>query len=67
MLLTVGKRFLRAFVAGGVSNMAAIVAVTHDVSNLKDLQAWVFTLAVAFVTGGLLALDKLTRYTDAVQ
>lgn len=54
-------RFARAFVAGGLSNMLIVIAANHSISTYKDLNAWIVTLAVACVTGGIMALDKLIR------
>lgn len=64
MYQSVLKRFARAFAFGGIANMAAIVAVTKDVSNVSDWDTWFFSLVVAFVTGGIMALDKLVRYEE---
>lgn len=64
MALSVLKRFFRAFVAGGLAQMASLVSVSHDIGTLTELEAWALTLAVAFITGGVLALDKLMRWQE---
>lgn len=61
LVKTVGLRFIRAFVAGGVANMIAIIASNGSISSLKDGQMWFLSLGVAFITGGLMAIDKLLR------
>lgn len=58
-------RFIRGFVAGAVSVMVTSVAFTSAVNDWHSLSAWMGTLALAGVvggiSGGLLAIDKLTR------
>lgn len=60
-------RFLRGFVAGGVANLAAILTASHfTVSSLADLQALSYVLAIAFITGAIMALDKMLRYEEPI-
>ena len=58
-------RFLRGAVAGGVSSM--VVTIPANVSSLDELVVWLHILLIAglfgSISGGLLALDKLYRYT----
>ncbi len=57
--LRVFKRFVRAFIFGGISAIAVVpYAGNFDIMSLKT---WGIALLVAFRTGGFLALDKLTR------
>jgi len=61
-------RFLRGFIAGGVANLAAILAASQfNVSSLADLQALSYAIGIAFVTGGLMALDKMLRYEPVTE
>jgi hypothetical protein len=63
MTKTILLRFLRGLVAGGVANLAAILAASQfNVRSLADLQALAYVLGIAFVTGGIMALDKMLRY-----
>jgi len=63
MTKTVLLRFVRGFLAGGLANLAAILAASKfSVSSLTDLQTLAYAVGIAFVTGGLLALDKMLRY-----
>lgn len=64
-LIAVAKRFGRAFVGGGIAQVAAVLVVRPPAFDLASLQSWLVMLIVSFVTGGLLALDKLVRYVPA--
>lgn len=57
----IAMRFLRGFVAGGLTSASALLATGTTVATLEDLKKFGIALAVAFGTGGLLALDKLVR------
>lgn len=57
----IALRFLRGFVAGGLTSSAALLALGTTITSLEDLKKFGIALAVAFGTGGLLALDKLIR------
>lgn len=62
--IRVGKRFARAFVVGGMVQVVAMVStgvITPD--TWADVGRWTAVLAVAFLTGGLMALDKALRNT----
>lgn len=62
-LKTVAKRFFRAFLAGGLAQISLTLTTTPiNLATLEDLKKWGTVLAVAFVTGGVMALDKLLRY-----
>jgi hypothetical protein len=58
------EAFGRAFVGGGIAQVAVVWFATGGL-RLGSLQSWLVMLAVSFVTGGLLALDKLLRYVPA--
>jgi hypothetical protein len=59
-------RFVRAFVAGAVATMIAVVPVASN-SNWQDLKVWLSALALAGIVGGIngtiLAIDKYIRST----
>jgi hypothetical protein len=61
------KRFLRGFFAGGLASVAALLATTVTISNLADLKKLGSSLAIAFVTGGLLATEKALRWKEPEQ
>ncbi len=62
-LWTVFVRFLRAFVAGGIGQIILTLAITpFTLATWMDVKKWLVILVVAFITGGVLALDKLLRY-----
>lgn len=61
--IAVAKRFGRAFVSGGIAQVAAVLVLQPAAFDWASLQSWLVMLVVSFVTGGLMALDKLVRYT----
>lgn len=63
--IAVAKRFGRAFVGGGIAQVAAVLVLQPPAFDLASLQSWLVMLVVSFVTGGLMALDKLLRYNPA--
>lgn len=62
-LIAVAKRFGRAFVGGGIAQVAVVLVTQPSTFDWASLQSWLIMLVVSFITGGLLALDKLVRYT----
>jgi hypothetical protein len=62
-LKVIFERFLRAFAAGGVSSVMAMLALGVQIKSWDDLGQFAVALSIAFMTGGLMALDKLIRYT----
>lgn len=65
--IRLAKRFARAFVAGGVAAVATFLATGTQMSDFKDFDVFAVPLTMAFVTGGLMAIDKLLRDAPAVQ
>jgi hypothetical protein len=57
------KRFLKGFMAGGLASVAAQLASSIVISNLSDLRKLGASLAIAFLTGGILAIEKLVNWT----
>lgn len=51
---------------GGVSSLVLALAQTPSLNTLADLKTWLLALGVAFVTGGLMALEKALSW-QAVQ
>ena len=60
-LKRVARRFARAFVAGGVASVATFIAAGTPVTEFKDINNLAFPLFMAFLSGGIMALDKLLR------
>lgn len=52
------KRFGKAFIGGGVAALLLALAQTPSLSTLADLKVWASSLAIAFLTGGLMAIEK---------
>lgn len=62
--LVIAKRFLRGFISGGIGAVAALLGTGVTVATFEDLKQLGVALAAAFVSGGLLAIDKLLRWQD---
>lgn len=63
-LITIIKRFGRAFVSGGLGALVVALSTSPGLATLGDLKVWLTTLAIAFLAGGISALDKLARWQD---
>lgn len=61
-LLSVAKRFLRAFISGGLASIVLVPTLTGF--SLTELKTWALAFVYAFITGGIMALDKAIRYTE---
>ena len=61
-LLSVAKRFLRAFISGGLASVVLVPVLTGF--SVAELKTWALAFVYAFITGGIMALDKAVRYTD---
>lgn len=62
MVSSVLKRFLKGFLAGGVSSVILILNTGVSISSISDLKQFAVSLGVAFFTGGLMALEKGLRW-----
>lgn len=61
------KRFLKAFVGGGVGAIGLLLAQGISVHSLADLQHLGQITLAAFISGGLLAIEKMLSWQDAPQ
>lgn len=59
---TIATRFLRAFAAGGVASVLAVFSLGVQIKSWEDLSQFAVAIMIAFMTGGLMAIDKLIRY-----
>lgn len=64
MFKSVAKRFLKGFIAGGLASTAAFLSAGITIHSLEDLRNLAIPLVIAFVTGGLLAVEKLLSWKD---
>lgn len=60
-----GIRFVRAFVAGGAASVLALLMAGVPFKEFAEIRNLALPLAIAFLNGGLMGLDKL--YRDAPQ
>lgn len=58
------RRFLKGFVAGGLAQVVLIIGPGLTFSNLEDVKAIVTALVFGFITGGLLAVQKMLSFTE---
>lgn len=59
-------RFGKGFVAGGIASVAAALHAGVAIASFGDLKTLGFTLGIAFITGGLLAVEKLVSWTPEI-
>lgn len=59
------KRFLKAFIAGGLASIGVLVANGVTFSDEKEFKNFLLTLVGAFITGGIMAIQKWYSWTDA--
>lgn len=55
-------RFLKGFIAGGISTTGVLLQAGITVTNVHDIKTVGFTLATSFLTGGLLAIEKMLNW-----
>lgn len=57
-------RFIRGFISGGIASVLALFSMGTVISSLAEFKDFVYALAIAFLTGGLMAVDKLLRWEE---
>jgi len=63
MIKSIIKRFLKGFIAGGIASVVLALQAGITISSLTDVKTLLTALGVAFVTGGLLAIEKGLNWT----
>lgn len=58
-LKSAGLRFIKGFVAGGLSSVAVLLPVSVG----TDLKKFSLSILIAFISGGLLAIEKMINWT----
>lgn len=61
---SVAMRFAKGFLAGGLGSVAALLEAGVTVTSLADLTNLGFALLAAFVSGGVLALQKWVSWVE---
>lgn len=61
------KRFARGFVAGGIASIIPLLAGVVNIQDATAIKKTLITFAIAFITGGIQALDKLLRWVEPEQ
>ena len=54
-------RFARVFAGGGLAALSVQLIVTPELATFSDLGTWFTALGVAFIAGGIVALEKWNR------
>jgi hypothetical protein len=62
---SVSLRFLKGFIAAGLAQVALTINAGLTISSMAELNNVLGVLAAAFLTGGVLALEKMMNWTDA--
>ena len=57
-LSIVGKRFLKAFISGGLASSVLVLSQAPTPGDLLDAKRWLGALVFAFFTGGIMAIEK---------
>lgn len=58
------NRFIKAFLAGGLASIGVLIANGVSFSNEQELKNLIVTLVGAFLTGGIMAIQKWYTWTD---
>jgi hypothetical protein len=61
---SVALRFLKGFIAGGLANIVPILVGTINIHDLTSAKALLSILTTSFLTGGLLAIEKMITWQD---
>lgn len=59
-------RFAKGFIAGGMGAIALQIQAGVQLSSLADLKMLGLTLTGAFITGGLLAIEKMLSWQETL-
>lgn len=65
--VVLAKRFARGFVAGGLASVVSMIQAGIVINTIEDLRPIGYAMATAFITGGILAIEKLSRWQDEPQ
>ncbi len=55
-------RFVKGFIASGIASSLAVLNSGVVISSLEDLKYFGVALIVSFITGGLLATEKMLTW-----
>lgn len=61
-LTVVARRFTKGFIAGGLSSALVLIGQGVAISSVSDIKHFGIALVVAFLTGGLLSVEKYVNY-----
>jgi hypothetical protein len=64
MYKSIFKRFLKGFIASGVATSLLVLSSGVVINSLEDLKQFIVSLFVAFLTGGLMAVEKGLRWKE---
>lgn len=58
------KRFAKGFIASGLASAAVLLLNGATIQSIDDLKKFSLSLAIAFVTGGILGVEKMVNYEN---
>lgn len=56
------KRFLKGFLSAGIASVVLVINSGVVIQSVSDLKVFLYSLAVAFISGALLATEKAINY-----
>ncbi len=60
------RRFAKGFLAGGLAQVALIINAGVTIRNLADIKAVLAVLVAGFITGGILAVQKMLSWEETL-
>lgn len=67
MYKTIFKRFLKGFIAGGLASVSVSLNAGFTITSLEDIKQFSFALVVAFLTGGILSIEKALNWRERAE
>ncbi len=61
---SVFNRFLKAFIAGGISSASVFLANGVTFSTIAEAKALLISFSIAIFSGAIMALEKAITWTD---
>lgn len=56
------RRFIKGFIAGGLASTSMVLAGGITLTSIEDIKSLSYSLILAFITGGILALEKMLNW-----
>lgn len=66
-MISILKRFIKGFISGGIASVVFALQAGFTITSVSDLKHYGGIVLVAFVTGGLLAIEKAITWNATPQ